>query len=317
MEKALTLGTGKLAVDGVLLIAEHGKYGLSKTGQRLYPKRRLFAEIVKVFQRSGRVVPVFSDKHLSDNWTDAAWIDRTARRMKIPMMAGSSVPSYRREPPLDVKRNAVVEEIVAVSYGGVESYGFHALEMIQSLVERRKGGETGVLSVQCLSGDAVWKARKEKVFSDDLLQAALKASKKRRRAERPLTESVKSPTVFVIRYRDGLRASVLVLNGTATEFSAAWRVRGDKRIRATLFALQDARPFMHFTYLLQGIEKMMHSRKPTWPVERTLLTTGILHAAMLSKTKNGKRIDTRHMNIAYRSGWNWTQPPVFRPIESK
>ncbi len=315
VQKALTLGTGKLSVDGVLLIAEHGKYGLSKTGQRLYPKRRLFAEIVKVFQRSGRVVPVFSDKHLSDNWTDAAWIDRTARRMKIPMMAGSSVPSYRREPPLDVKRHAVVEEIVAVSYGGVESYGFHALEMMQSLVERRKGGETGVLSVQCLSGDAVWKARKEKVFSDDLLQAALKVSKKRRRAERPLTESVKSPTVFVIRYRDGLRASVLVLNGTATEFSAAWRVRGDKRIRATLFALQDARPFMHFTYLLQGIEKMMHSRKPTWPVERTLLTTGILHAAMLSKTKNGKRIDTRNLNIAYRSGWNWTQPPVFRPIE--
>ncbi|HZN36340.1 MAG TPA: hypothetical protein VFB80_21070, partial [Pirellulaceae bacterium] len=63
VEKALTLGGEKLAVDGVLLIAEHGKYPESETGSIQFPKRRMFGEIVKVFEKSGRVVPVFSDKH--------------------------------------------------------------------------------------------------------------------------------------------------------------------------------------------------------------------------------------------------------------
>ena len=42
-------------------------------GSIQYPKRRLFGEIVKVFEASGRVVPVFSDKHLEDDWADIAW----------------------------------------------------------------------------------------------------------------------------------------------------------------------------------------------------------------------------------------------------
>src|SRR4051812_29802658 len=78
IEDALTLGSGKLAVDGVLIIAEHGDYPLSETGQMIYPKRRMFTEVIKVFEKSSHVVPVFSDKHLADNWTDAKWIYDTA-----------------------------------------------------------------------------------------------------------------------------------------------------------------------------------------------------------------------------------------------
>src|ERR1700674_1255098 len=37
VEDALTLGTGKLAVDGVLLVAEHGDYPKSPTGNTQYP----------------------------------------------------------------------------------------------------------------------------------------------------------------------------------------------------------------------------------------------------------------------------------------
>src|SRR5690606_2980944 len=71
---ALTLGTGRLAVDGVLLVAEHGRYPVSETGQVQYPKRRLFEKVVEVFRKSGRVVPLFIDKHLADNWSDAKYI---------------------------------------------------------------------------------------------------------------------------------------------------------------------------------------------------------------------------------------------------
>src|SRR5262245_57922408 len=51
---ALTLGTGKLAVDGVLSIGEHGQYPDNEKGQKLYPRRRFFEEIVKVFEATGK-----------------------------------------------------------------------------------------------------------------------------------------------------------------------------------------------------------------------------------------------------------------------
>lgn len=310
IEDSLTLGTGKLAVDGVLIVAEHGEYANDpKTGQKDHPKRRFFEAVFQVFEKSGRVVPVFTDKHLSHNWKDANWIFTTAAKMKVPLMAGSSVPSFRREPPLDVDRKRKLDAIVAIGYGGLESYGFHALEMLQSLAERRPGGETGIVYVQCLTGDAVWKAFQKRV-DPQLVHAALNASKKRRRADKPLQESVKNPTLFSIAYADGLKASVLMLNGTATEFSAAWRYKSDAKTHATLFALQDERPYSHFTVLLQGIERMIQTGRPTWPAERTLLTTGILHEAMLSKSKNGELRKTPHLKIKYTSRWDWTQPEL-------
>ncbi len=173
VEDALTLGTGKLAVDGVLLVAEHGEYPTSKTGQVIYPKRRLFEPIAKVFEASSKVVPLFIDKHLADNWDDAKTIYDTCQRLKVPLMAGSSLPVLWRYPAIDVKRGARLKEVVAVSYHTLDAYGFHALEMVQSLVERRAGGETGVKSVQCLVGEAVWEAGGRKVYDPDLLTAAL------------------------------------------------------------------------------------------------------------------------------------------------
>src|SRR6516225_8565819 len=50
---ALTLGGSKLAVDGVVIVAEHGDYPTNERGQILYPRRRFFEEVLKVFQASG------------------------------------------------------------------------------------------------------------------------------------------------------------------------------------------------------------------------------------------------------------------------
>jgi hypothetical protein len=171
--QALTLGGDQLAVDGVLLICEHGDYPRSESGSIQYPKRRLFAEIVQVFEASGRVVPVFSDKHLEDDWQDIEWFYRTAQRLKIPLMAGSSLPTLWRYPAVDLPRGAKLREVVATSYGALDAYGFHALEMVQCLVERRLGGETGVQQVRCLEGDAVWQAADRGLFDRQLLAQAL------------------------------------------------------------------------------------------------------------------------------------------------
>ena len=311
---ALTLGGDKLAVDGVLLICEHGDYPRSESGSIQHPKRRLFGEIIKVFETSGRVVPVFSDKHLEDDWQDIAWFYGEAKRLKIPLMAGSSLPTLWRMPKADVERGRELKEIVGVGYGPLDAYGFHALEMVQCLVERRKGGETGVKRVRCLEGAAVWEAGQNGTYDRKLLGAALARLK-----EKPLPigkrieDLVKNPALYVIEYHDGLKASIVMANDFAHEFSVAWR-DGDGHEESTLFWLQDGRPYMHFTYLLKGAEQMIHTGQPTWPVERTLLTSGLLDALLNSRKQAGAAVETPHLNIAYRSDWNWQMPPPPPPI---
>ena len=309
IDDALTLKTNKLAVDGVMLICEHGKYPESNTGQFQFPKRRMFGEVAKTFRRTGQVVPIFHDKHLSDNWQDAKWIYDTAKDLKIPMMAGSSLPGLWRYPPADVKRDAKLKQILVTSYHRLDSYGFHALEIVQALAERRSGGETGVQSVQCLSGAAVWKAAAAGVFDRKLLDAALSRLK-----EKPIPpgkrieDLCKDPDLFIINYRDGLKAFVVSLQYEVLEWSAAWRYQ-DGSAESAVCWTQELRPFMHFSFFLMAIEKMMHTGKPTWPVERTLITSGLLDALLISKRDGGKAINTPWLNISYTSDWNWQQPP--------
>jgi len=308
VEGALTLGGNKLAVEGVLLIAEHGEYRKSSTGQTIYPKRRLFEKIAGVFEKNHRSVPVFCDKHLADNWKDAKWLYDTAKRLKAPLMAGSSLPMLWRYPPVDVRKNASLKEIVAVSYHTLDAYGFHAMEMVQTLAERRKGGETGIKSVQCLQNAAVWKAETEKIFDVKLLQQALA------RLKRPVTledvkKRVKNPILFIIDYKDGLRVNVFTLNHAVGEWAAAWRYAETGKTESTLFWTQEARPFMHFSFLVQGIDRMMHTGKATWPVERTLMTSGALDALLISKANHGKKLKTPYLEFSYKTEWNWKQPP--------
>ena len=311
VEKTLTLGSGKLAVDGVLLVAEHGQYPKNATGNTIFPKRRLFNEVQKVFRKTGQVVPVFVDKHLADNWADAKWLHDTAKELKVPLMAGSSLPVLWRYPPLDVKRGAKLSEIMAVSYHTLDAYGFHALEMVQCLAERRAGGETGVKQVRCLSGEAVWLAMEDGAFDKQLLQSALGRLKKSpisRQPNKPLREMVKKPDLFVIEYRDGLKVSVFTLNGAVSEWAVAWR-KADGARESTMFWTQEARPFMHFTYLVKGTEKMFQTGNPTWPAERTLMTSALLDALLISKSKKGTVVPTVHLNFKYTTDWNWHQPP--------
>lgn len=306
---ALTLGTGKLDVDGVLLIAEHGDYPESDTGQFIYPKRRMFGAIAAEIERSGRSVPVFLDKHLADNWADAKWIHDEARRLRIPMMAGSSLPVLWRYPPTDVPRGAKLTQIVATTYGRLDSYGFHALEVVQSLAERRAGGETGIARVRFLKGPEVWEAGRAGLFDRALLDAATSRLK-----ERPLPEGAdleqlaKDPDLMIVEYSDGLKAFIFRLNDAVVEWSVAWR-DASGHVDSTVFWTQEARPFFHFTFLTQDIARLMQTGRPVWPVERTLLTTGALDALLVSRRDGGRVMETPWLNIAYQTDWNWRQPP--------
>ena len=148
--EALTLGGDKLAVDGVVIIAEHGDYPTNERGQKRYPRYEWFREVVKVFEASGRSVPVFNDKHLSTNWDECREMVDDARRLEFPFLAGSSLPVTWRLPSIDMPFNAPLAESVCVAYGGPDSYDIHALETAQCMSERRRGGEVGIRSVQAL-----------------------------------------------------------------------------------------------------------------------------------------------------------------------
>jgi hypothetical protein len=318
VQEALTLGGGGLAVDGVLLIAEHGKYSHSEKDQELYPRKRFFDAAIEVLRREGRGVPVFSDKHLSHSWKESRAMYETARSLKIPLMAGSSVPLTWRRPPVEIPRGTRLEEAVAVSYHTLYGYGFHAMEMLQCLAERRRGGETGVRRVQCLEGPAVWEAGRQGRYNRSLLDAAL--AKLSRGAPAEIEKKVQKPVVFLIEYRDGFKASVFTLNYAVGEWSIAWRERGKQAPQATLFWTQEARPFGHFTFLLCGIEEMIHSGKPSWPVERTLLTSGMLDFLLTSRHQGGTLLKTPELNVRYQPTFDWKDPgppPPGRPIDQQ
>lgn len=311
VRQALTGGTDSLNVDGVMLVAEHGTYDKSPTGNTMYPKRRLFGEVVETFRSTGSTVPVLLDKHLADNWKDARWVYDQAKELDIPLMAGSTLPVLWRYPPVDTKRGAELEEIVAVSYGRLDGYGFHALETVQCLAERRSGGETGIRSVQCLSGDAVWEARDAGLFNRKLFEATLERQNVKRweKRNKTLEESVREPVLWMFEYRDGLRASVLILNGAVADWTAAWKYAGDDQIVSTRFQPQEVRPFSHFTIMVKDFEKMLKTGKSPWPVERTLLTSGLLDALLTSKVNGGSRLETPWLNVKYTSDIEWKQPP--------
>ena len=301
IEDALTLGGKELAVDGVLLIGEHGRYPYNELGQHLYPRRRFFEETAAVIRKAGRAVPVFNDKHLSPSWADAKWMYDTARELRVPFMAGSSLPVTWRRPELELPGGTELAEALVVGYGGTEAYGFHALETLQCMAERRKGGETGVRSVQCLQGDAVWKAGETGRWSWPLLRAALARSERetlRMATPDRVREAAKDPECFLVEYRDGFKAAVLMLYGVADEFLFAGRAAGQEQPLSTLFWLSD-KPFIHFARLCEAIQQMFLTGKPTYPVERTLLTTGVLDAAMRSRHAEGKRLETPELAIRY------------------
>lgn len=293
---ALTLGGDKLAVDGVVIVAEHGDYPLNDKGQKLYPRRKFFEEVVKVFRDSKRSVPVFNDKHLSWAWKDAKWMYDQSKELGFPMMAGSSVPVTHRKPKLELQAGTPLTGALALGYGHFEVYGFHTLEALQVMTERRKGGETGVKAVQCLEGKEAWQAARDGKWDRELLEAAV--ARVPRRGKKTLEEDDASALVYLIEYRDGLNACAYLSPRHVHEFGFAGRVAGKKEPVSTWYELPKPQRD-HFSFLTGAAAQMMVTGKATYPVERTLLTTGMLDFLVNSKHQGHKRIETPELDVRY------------------
>jgi len=302
--EALCRGGDELAVDAVLSIGEHGDYPDTKYGQTMYPRKRFFDEIVDVMKQSNRFVPVFSDKHFSYRWDWAREMYDTSRKYEFPMMVGSSVPLAQRTIPLEIPYGTELEDAVSIHGGPIEKYDIHGLEVLQSMVEFRKGGETGISTVQFLKGDDLIKAGKEGRWSMKLAEAAMQAelgSTKRGLFDPVGEEGTSEPHGILLEYKDGFRATMLKIGTNGVRWNFACQVKGESRPKATTFfpgPWGNRNLFRAFSHAIQHL--FVHKEEP-YPCERTLLMTGVLDAAMHSYFEKGQALmKTPQLEIAYK-----------------
>jgi hypothetical protein len=308
--EALRCGGDQLAVDAVLSVVEQGDYPRNHKGQVLYPRYDFFQQCVQVFEEEGRAVPYFNHESLSFSFRQAQSMVATAERLKFPMLAGSSLPVTWRLPDIDIPTGAQIQEAVMVCpFTGME---FDALEAMQCMLERRKGGETGVKAVQLLEGDDVWAAGESGGWSKDVLSSALS------RSDAPLgltlldgrtqdmanagvlPQLVKDPAAWRIEYNDGTRATLLVLDGADRNFTFSARVAGHGLIATQFFRA----PLPNVSYsasLTAKVEQMFLTRTAPYPVRRTLLTSGILEAAFSSRERLNQRLETPQLAVSYHA----------------
>lgn len=227
-------------------------------------------------------------------------------------------------PSVDLPSGAEVDEIMCVAMGNVDSYDFHALETLQCMAERRKGGETGVVALQALRGDSVWQAMAGQDWASGgwdprLFEACLSRSQTlaqtptgshRYPTSEQIREWVKVPVAYRFEYADGLKATMLLLNGLVGDFTFAARVHGQSDPLSTLFYLPPNPNVVYSAALMSKAEELFRTGKPPYPIERTLLTTGLVQAGMASLGQGGKRLETPRLAIRYeapRESLFWTK----------
>ena len=298
----------------MLAVVEQGDYPRNDKGQILYPRYEFFEQCAQVFEEEGRAVPYFNSESLSFSFREAQTMVATSERLKFPMLAGSSLPVTWRLPDIDIPIGARIEEAVMVGEDDFDGMDFDALEAMQSMLERRAGGETGVKAVQLLEGDDVWAAGDSGRWSKELLSSALSRSDaplgltvldgrpQDMAASGVLPQLAKNPAAYCIEYNDGTRATLLMLNGADQDFTFSARVV-DHGLIATQFFRSLAPHVAYSACLAAKIEQMFTTGIAPYPVRRTLLTSGILEACLTSKARLNQRIETPQLAVSY-------QPPA-------
>ena len=309
--QTLTLGGSELAVDGVVIIGEHGDYPKNEKGQKLYPRYSWFKEIVRVFEASGRSVPVFNDKHLSTSWHECQEMVDDSRRLGFAFYAGSSLPTTWRLPSIEMPYDVPLAESVCVAYGGVDSYDFHALETAQCMSERRRGGEVGIESVHALRGENLWRKLESREITKQLFVSALMRSHHlpvdNGFPTAPVTfqwarTALPNTTGYFIQHRDGFHTAIF-MTGIRDFNYAGMRADTGEIIGCQMMLPMpgsSATTADFFSPLTRHIEKMILLGTTDYPVQRTLLTSGMVIAGVDSLAAGEQPIATPEMNVVYQ-----------------
>jgi hypothetical protein len=188
------------------------------------------------------------------------------------------------------------------------------LEVLQSIVEARPGGETGISRIRLLLGNKFREAEEAGLWSSDLVNAAQEAEvqMKAQRQPRPTTGVFRSssrrrnefarpagPHAVSILYKDGLKATVLKIGSDSNRWNFACRLRGEAQPRATAFFNSPWGNRGLFKALSHAIQSLFKIGQEPYPAERTLLTTGAVEATMRSYGRGGQPILTPHLEFSY------------------
>ena len=310
--ETLRCNRGRLAVDGVLVLASQGEDLSAESSVS-----DLIEPMVKVFEEDRRAVPVYWDEPLG--FPQARKMVEASRQLGFPLLVGSFLPMTWRLPPLELPTGCRVEQALMVGVGSGISDCYRALEVMQAMVERRRGGETGVRSVQWVAGQAVWRAGDSGRWSRELLGAALARSDslqgKTLKDGRPrdlvnsgeLSRLVEHPEACLVDYSDGLRAALLMLNGGVGDFTFAARFSEDcsfpsdvSEVSSTQFFLPPEPNHAGSACLAARIEDLIQSGRSSVRPERAWIVRGILDRWMESKKSGGLTLETPELNLEYR-----------------
>jgi hypothetical protein len=177
------------------------------------------------------------------------------------------------------------------------------------MVERRAGGEHGVVWLEAFRDEKFWEAHHKGVWSRELFEAALTRSHTITPPRAGFNNSFpnidelkklcEKPVAYVYKHADGLQSTMLLLSGLVQDFNFAARIEGqDKPLSTQMYLpMPPARSTLanFFSPQCNNVEQMFLTGKPSYPVERTLMTTGLTAAAVDSLHQEGKRLKTPHL----------------------
>jgi hypothetical protein len=305
--EAVTLGGKELAVDGVVIVCEHGNYPTDLKGHWLLPRWWIYQQVMRVFEQSKRSVPVFNDKHLSYNWDDAKWMYDKSRELNFPLSGGSSIPTYFRKPEIYIAPNTPIKNSIVVGASPDEGGIFHCIDTLQAFHDRRKGGETGVKSVQSIRGPETWQWVARTPWANNLLEAVRKSLDLKPGYFQEIKRQ--QPNVCIVEYNDGTNGAVI--SGDGVGWTYAGEIAGHKDPTIISMGMGDfPGPISQYhasnAYVHWIVEMMLTGKEP-FNAERLLLSTGITNYYMDSNWQNGvysavgRRIETPYMNMKYHS----------------
>jgi hypothetical protein len=250
---------------------------------------------------------------LGDSLTAAQAHARLAQAGRVPLLTGSAVGVTWHLPELEIPQDTRFEQALIITQGASPGAEFDGLDGLLPILARRRGGETGMRSVQFFEGAGLWQASKDGLWRESLLAAAIS------RSDSPQGDPVKdgrtqdlvglglvpklarNPRGWILEHRDGLRSIILVLDGVIADYNFAVQT-----IDGTLFSAQIFRPPKprqdQYSRLAVVLEDFFRAGTPPWPIERGLLTAGLLEAMAKAAAQPSTRIETPELTTSLSIG---------------
>ncbi len=242
-----------------------------------------------------------------------------SRELGFPLSGGSLLPVYYRKPEIELDNNTPVKNSIVVGAAPDEGAIFHCIELLQAFVERRRGGETGVRSVQSIRGPEAMKWIENNPWSVKLLNSvATHLSLTQGHFQEPARTNI-----CVVEYYDGTKAAII--GSQRSDWTYAGEIEGrNEPVVVSLLGFPGPFDQYHASNAQpHWITEMMVTQKEPFNAERLLLSTGITNFYMESNWQDGKympvgrRMETPFMKISYQptrgAQFNKGERPPARP----